>query len=42
MTPKDYLKSLTDEEAAELDRQGIKIIGIDYDIDFNDTSWAEG
>ena len=42
MTPKEYLESLTEQEAAELDRQGIKIVGIEYDIDFNDRSWAEG
>ena len=42
MTPKEYVKSLTEEEAAELDSQGIKIVGIAYYIDFSDQSWAEG
>ena len=40
-TPLDYVASLTMNECAELDHQGIKIVGIEYDIDFNDRSWAE-
>ena len=42
MNPKEWLQIQSDEYLAYLDSQGIKIIGIDYDIDFTDTSWAEG
>ena len=36
----DYLHSLSDEECAELDRQGVKILGVEYEYDFNDKSWG--
>jgi len=36
----DYLASLSDEECAELDKAGIKILGIEFEYDDNDRSWA--
>ncbi len=39
--PKEYVQSLTFEECAELDRQGIKIIGLEFDYDHSDRSWAD-
>ena len=41
MNPREYLQTQSDEYLAYLDSQGIKILGIDYDIDFNETSWAD-
>lgn len=35
------LSSFSKSECARLDRLGIKILGIRFDIDHNDRSWAE-